>query len=527
MTNKIKIFTAAVALLMMAASCSKDDAPAAPTLSLTPAGQTAIAFAADGTTADNAVFGVTTNQSAWNAVSSQTWCIVTKTAAGFTVSATPNTAATAPAPATVTVTAGTVTPIVINVTQEADAPTLSLTPAGQTTVAFAADGTTEDNAAFSVLTNQSAWDAVSSQTWCIVTKTETGFTVSATANTAFVPAEPATVTVTAGEATPVVINVTQEADAPALSLTPAGQTAIVFAADGTTEDNATFSVITNQSAWDAVSSQAWCIVTKTETGFTVSAEANTVVTNHAPATVTVTAGTATPVVINVTQASAVGMVFVQGGTFVMGCTSEQSNCRPYESPVHNVTLSSFYIGKYEVTQAEWEAVMGYNPSSSSYGPNYPVERVSWSDAQAFITALNTATGLNYRLPTEAEWEYAARGGAQSEGYRHSGSDNIGDVAWYGGNSGYTTHLVGSKQPNELGIYDMNGNVEEWCSDLYYNYTGEDQTNPTGPESGGDNRMIRGGSMYNDETICRITFRSWTNYFNFGDDIGFRLVLSAE
>jgi formylglycine-generating enzyme required for sulfatase activity len=198
------------------------------------------------------------------------------------------------------------------------------------------------------------------------------------------------------------------------------------------------------------------------------------------------------------------MVYVQGGTFTMGCTSEQSSCRGREKPAHQVTLSSFYIGKYEVTQAQWKAVMGSNPS---YFEEYdrPVENVSWDDVQDFIRKLNAQTGKRYRLPTEAEWEYAARGGNQSKGYKYSGSNTLGNVAWYDGNSGSVTHSVGQKSPNELGIYDMSGNVREWCSDWFGNYLASAQSNPTGASSG-FSRVVRGGSWGNYAGDWRVAYR---------------------
>lgn len=184
------------------------------------------------------------------------------------------------------------------------------------------------------------------------------------------------------------------------------------------------------------------------------------------------------------------MVYVEGGTFTMGATSEQgSDAYSDESPAHSVTVSDFYIGKYEVTQAQWRAVMGSNPSNFK-GDNLPVEQVSWNDIQKFITKLNTMTGKTFRLPTEAEWEYAARGGNQSKGYKYSGSNTLDNVAWYY-NSGGKTHPVGQKQPNELGLYDMSGNVWEWCQDWYGSYSSSSQTNPTGPSSG-SYRVLRGG-----------------------------------
>ncbi len=211
------------------------------------------------------------------------------------------------------------------------------------------------------------------------------------------------------------------------------------------------------------------------------------------------------------------MVPVAGGTFAMGSTAEQLAeqlgegyiyedahqwCLESELPAHEVTLSSYYIGKTEVTQALWEAVMGSNPSNFE-GDNLPVEEVSWSDCQEFILELNRLTGKQFRLPTEAEWEYAARGGNQSKGYIYSGSNNANEVAWCDGGNG--THPVGTKQPNELGLYDMSGNVWEWCADWYGGYSSGAQTDPTGPASGSD-RVERGGSWNNDAWLCRSTGR---------------------
>ena len=218
------------------------------------------------------------------------------------------------------------------------------------------------------------------------------------------------------------------------------------------------------------------------------------------------------------------MVYVSGGTFTMGATSEQgSDAEDDEKPTHSVTVSDFYICKYEVTQTLWKEVMGNNPSSWK-GDNLPVENVSWDDCQDFIRKLNTLTGKNFRLPTEAEWEFAARGGNKSRGYKYAGSNNIGDVAWYDGNSGNKTHVVGTKSPNELGIYDMSGNVYEWCQDWYGDYSSASQTNPTGA-SNGSNRVLRGGSWYSYARICRSSDRDGgtpvSRYYYYG----FRLVLS--
>lgn len=222
------------------------------------------------------------------------------------------------------------------------------------------------------------------------------------------------------------------------------------------------------------------------------------------------------------------MVYVKGGTFSMGATAEQGDdFWDDEKPVHQVTLSDYYIGKFEVTQGLWEAVMGSNPSYFQNGDDYPVECVSWNDIQTFLTKLNELTGKKYALPTEAQWEYAARGGAKSAGYKYSGSNTIDNVAWYWDNSAvndtHCTHPVGTKQPNELGIYDMSGNVWEWCSDWYDDYNSDAQTNPTGPVTG-SSRVLRGGGWYSSAWGCRVSFRDYYapgyRYGNFG----FRVVL---
>ena len=235
------------------------------------------------------------------------------------------------------------------------------------------------------------------------------------------------------------------------------------------------------------------------------------------------------------------MVAVEGGTFTMGATAEQGNeVDSNESPTHLVTLSSYSIGQTEVTQELWLAVMDGNPSyfqvstDSDYGYSLqrPVERVSWDACQAFITKLNQMTGKTFRLPTEAEWEYAARGGNKSHGYKYAGSNTLDDVAWYlstipsqtSGTAGYGTQPVATKAPNELGLYDMSGNVEEWCKDWYDSYTSGAQTNPTGPDSG-SNRVIRGGGWDSYYTSsCRVSRRGGgdTTYTSFS--LGLRLAL---
>lgn len=253
------------------------------------------------------------------------------------------------------------------------------------------------------------------------------------------------------------------------------------------------------------------------------------------------------------------MVYVSGGTFLMGAQAVDPSAPNYdpdalsgESPVHQVTLGDYYIGKYEVTQGLWEYVMNYsgtcadgttmsayssgpwlgsNPSSSyGDGDNYPAYYVSWNDiVDVFLPRLNRITGKEYRLPTEAEWEYAARGGSKSRGYKYSGSNTLDDVAWYYDNAynttdNYGSHPVGTKQPNELGIYDMSGNVWEWCSDRYGSYSSESQTDPTGPSTG-SYRVNRGGYWFHDARYCRVSDRTYNGDPDYrGSGIGFRLVL---
>ena len=211
------------------------------------------------------------------------------------------------------------------------------------------------------------------------------------------------------------------------------------------------------------------------------------------------------------------MIRVKKGTFDMGSTIESR-----EQPVHTVTLTkNYYIGETEVTQELYKAVMGINPSYSS-GNQRPVENVSWNDCQSFITKLNSLTGLTFRLPTEAEWEYAARGGNKSKGYLYSGSNTIGDVAWYTSNSSRTQN-VKTKAANELGIYDMSGNVYEWCQDWYGSYSSGSQTDPTGPTYESF-RVLRGGSWNINATYCRVAYRGSNSPSYTSSSYGFRLAL---
>ena len=234
------------------------------------------------------------------------------------------------------------------------------------------------------------------------------------------------------------------------------------------------------------------------------------------------------------------MIKVEGGTFSMGATSEQTNYNNDEKPVHSVTLSDYYIGETEVTQELWEAVMGSNPSEFIGDNQRPVERVSWDDCQEFIKELNRLTGKKFRLPTEAEWEYAARGGKYSSGYKYSGSNNADEVAWYWRNSGdeylsgdrnYSTifanncktHPVKTKKANELGLYDMSGNVWEWCNDRYGDYQSNSQTNPTGP-SEGKYCVIRGGGWNYFDRYVRVSYRDYGTPGSRAFNGGLRLAL---
>lgn len=221
------------------------------------------------------------------------------------------------------------------------------------------------------------------------------------------------------------------------------------------------------------------------------------------------------------------MIYVEGGSFVMGCTSEQSDCDDDERPAHRVTVDSYYIGETEVTQELWRAVMGNNPSHfRGDETKLPVESVSWEDCQLFIKLLNRMTGRKFRLPTEAEWEYAARGGRKSENNKYAGAPSLDYVGWYDNNSGRRTHDVKSKIPNELGIYDMSGNVEEWCQDWYGSdyYANSPQANPTGPSSG-LLRVLRGGSCCHLKAqYCRVACRGGNFPSSRFSNYGFRLIL---
>ncbi|MEM9935024.1 MAG: formylglycine-generating enzyme family protein, partial [Bacteroidota bacterium] len=214
------------------------------------------------------------------------------------------------------------------------------------------------------------------------------------------------------------------------------------------------------------------------------------------------------------------MVKVEGGSFNMGSNDKDDD----EKPIHKVSLSGFYISKYEITQAQYTAFMGNNPSKFSNCSQCPVERVSWHDANAFIRKLNTLTGKRYRLPTEAEWEYATREGQKSQSYTYSGGDELGELGWYNDNSGSKTQPVGKKKANELGLYDMSGNVYEWCADWYgndYYSASQGAQNPKGPTRG-EYRVIRGGSWNVYLSVARVSNRNFAYPIYRFNYVGFRL-----
>ena len=235
------------------------------------------------------------------------------------------------------------------------------------------------------------------------------------------------------------------------------------------------------------------------------------------------------------------MLYVQGGTFTMGCAPEHENeCDEREKPAHEVTVSDFYIGKYEVTQKQWREIMGIDLLEqlkiatgitlplSGKNEDHPMYYVSWEDTREFIERLNKETGKSYRLPTEAEWEYAARGGNQSGGYKYSGSNDAGKVAWYSDNSKSRTHPVGTKEANELGIHDMNGNVNEWVSDWYVDHSGDMQIDPSVPEfEKYVYRVFRGGSWFNSAWYARVSYRNAGSSKGRTGEMGFRLALSSN
>ncbi len=221
-------------------------------------------------------------------------------------------------------------------------------------------------------------------------------------------------------------------------------------------------------------------------------------------------------------------VWVPVGTFEMGCGSWSSECYDEEKPVHTVRVNGFWLGKFEVTQGQWKKVMGNNPSRLKRGDNYPVESVSWNDAKKFISKLNALSFAKFRLPTEAEWEYAARSGGKPEKFAGGNSMNDVDrVAWYEGNSGNGTHAVGTKAPNGLGLYDMSGNVWEWCEDVYSGsaYSFHQKDNPVYATNEKSARVTRGGAWRGGQRFVRTTSRNDAAPGSGNFIVGFRLARS--
>ena len=217
------------------------------------------------------------------------------------------------------------------------------------------------------------------------------------------------------------------------------------------------------------------------------------------------------------------MIAIEGGTFTMGSAEGCPGAEKDELPAHKVTVDSYFLAETEVTQELWTAVMGSNPSGYTDDPQLPVESVTWDDCQNFIGKLNALTGASFRLPTEAEWEYAARGGKRAKNHLYSGSDTLSTVGWYKENAGERPHKVKQLAPNELGLYDMSGNIWEWCNDWYTDYSADEANNPQGPQEG-KTRVVRGGCWLMDAAICRPADRSSGAPRGCGCIVGLRLAM---
>ena len=402
------------------------------------------------------------------------------------------------------------------------------------------------------ITSNTSWSIKSDQDWCMVSSSSGSnnatLTVNVSENTS-TSSRSATIAISSTDAGSVKVSITQAGANPDLQL---NKNDLSFTADAGSDSF----TITSNTNWTAESSRSWCTLSSSSGSgngtVTVRVSENTS-TDSRTASVTVKAGDVTQT-IAITQSGATPvdqstrtftangvsfkMIRVDGGTFMMGATSEQgSDAESDEKPAHQVTLSTYYMGETEVTQELWQALMDSNPSAVG---QYPVTYVSWDDCQEFITRLNNHTGQNFRLPTEAEWEFAARGGNKRRGYKYSGSNEIDAVAWFVRNSGdfwlshitleddikdnnCDIHKVATKSPNELGLYDMSGNVREWCQDWYGSYISNSQTNPTGPSSG-SYRVYRGGSWYDLEDHCRVSDRNSSYRVSSSRYLGLRLAL---
>lgn len=319
----------------------------------------------------------------------------------------------------------------------------------------------------------------------------------------------------------------------------ASEASLSFTADGGSKSIS----VTSNFSWETISKPSWITISpssgsKGTTNLTVTASKSASTTSRA-GTISFGKSSSATTSISVSQAAASSggsgsgrtytvngvsfkMISVEGGMFTMGGTTEQGEDSYYdEKPVHSVMLDDFSIGETEVTNELWVAVMGSLPYGTMDARNKkrPVNCVNWDASQEFIRKLNSITGENFRLPTEAEWEYAARGGKKSKGYRYAGSNTISDVAWYVDNSGGDSHDVATKKANELGLYDMSGNVDEWCYDWYGTYSSETQKNPSGPYTG-TKRVFRSGYYHDSARTCRVSRRlcydpSYTSDTRFG------------
>ena len=399
-----------------------------------------------------------------------------------------------------------------------------------------------------------AWTALSNQSWCTLQSSSgTGnkaLLINTSANTS-TNDRTAIITITSGEESQQIF-VTQYSNSHELRVGPR----LYRYHDHSFSGGSGFGIKCT-GTWEITSDQVWCTIYSSSSGtgddrFNYSLKPN-LDYNERIATITVSSSRSSQQVKIIQRGKPkqtpnstpqIDMIFVQGGTFTMGDTFGDGYDN--EKPTHKVTLSSFYIGKYEVTQAQWKAVMNGENPSQHVGDNLPVGAYL-RNIKEFIAKLNQLSGKKYRLPTEAEWEYAAKGGNKSNGYKYSGSNIVDNVAWYGeaaaslwsgysfygggdyhlGNAKGTIHFVGSKQANELGIYDMSGNITEFCSDWYSNYNINPQVNPTGPESG-TSIVTRGGGYGSHSINVRCSDRSYSGYSEYVDSSGgFRLALDIE
>lgn len=376
------------------------------------------------------------------------------------------------------------------------------------------------------ITSGGAWDySCDSEDWILVRRNENKLRIIAGANTAE-ETRLAIVQVRCEGAEPEEIAVTQqgtslEAGASSYSVESQGEEISV--------------PVTGNTEWAFANPNEWCTATKESGGLRIAVSRNYRMQSRT-GSILIRAGDVSKE-ITLAQSAApwyesFEMAAVDGGTFHMGAQKESPGSSNYdesayyiEAPVHQVTLGSYSIGMFEVSQAQWTAAMQDNPSGIQ-GDNLPVENVTWEQVQEFISLLREKSGLDYRLPTEAEWEFAARGGNLSGGFRYSGYSIPGACGWYYSNSESSTHEVGSKYPNELGICDMSGNVREWCSDWFDYYSASKATNPQGAASG-DMKVNRGGSWTTPAVNCRNTYRHTDFPYEPAQDLGFRIALSSE